>query len=151
MSWEDSSSKVRALSSLHEENTRRTPDQPTQPKDPNFTGEADESTAEDNTKEMIKLFIRITLSLFSKGIAQVTWPRFAGACHLRVDAYVFSLLTSYRRHEQMNFRLKNKMVAAENDGGIIIRNPERIWRLMDSKCTIKSVVSIEVRCIVIDH
>jgi len=61
--------------------------QSTVSKDPKYSGDSSESTAEINTKKMMTQLITMTFSLFETSLSQVRWPTFAQACRLKVDAY----------------------------------------------------------------
>jgi len=92
-----------------------------------------EATVEEDSKDMIKYFIRITLgTLKTPGTSKVTWPTVVKECQLRLSAYdfIFSILTC--SYEQMEYCLKDRCVKTANDGAIIMRHSKGIWGLHDN-------------------
>ncbi len=51
----------------------KTPDQPTHPVDPTFSGDTDESTDEENTKMLLKLFVLSSMSVLGEDIRSIRW------------------------------------------------------------------------------
>lgn len=80
-----SPTKVRHISSPQDDAIPRTPDQTTASKDPKYSGESIESTDEDNTKGMIKTFIRTTLSHLGGDFRRISWPSYARKCRLSIS------------------------------------------------------------------
>ena len=79
--------KVRPTSSQMERDIPRTPDQPTVPKNPNYSGDSIESINEDNTKQMITTLIRTIISLLGTDFRQISWPSHAQKCRVGVSGY----------------------------------------------------------------
>jgi hypothetical protein len=143
-----SPTKVRLTSSQYRD-VPHTPDQPTIPKNPGFSGDSIESTDEDNTKQMIRILINTALLGLRSDFSAILWPKYAQKCRLRSSGYFtfVSLLTS--RQERLRFVLGRKAIIAINDGSITIDysySPNRIstWGINDHSPKIKSVISIEV-------
>jgi hypothetical protein len=53
----------------------KTPDQPTHPSDPNFTGALIESKDEENTKKLLFDILRNTMSVLEAEFRRITWQR----------------------------------------------------------------------------
>src|SRR5271169_6333659 len=53
----------------------KTPDQPTHPSDPNFTGASIESKEEENTKKLLIDLLRNTMSVLEAEFRRITWQR----------------------------------------------------------------------------
>ena len=87
--------KVRHTSVSSEKNTPRTPDQqPTRPKNPNYSGDSVESVNEDNTKRMVGAFVETILYLLGRDFEQITWASFTQKCRLNVlGCEIHSLFT----------------------------------------------------------
>jgi hypothetical protein len=76
--------KVRHTSDLLEKNTPCIPDQPTQLKNPDYSGESIECVNEDNTKRMIGGFVEAILDLLGRYFEQITWASYPQKCRLNV-------------------------------------------------------------------
>ena len=140
--------KQRLISS----NTPHTPNQPTIPKNPDFSGDSIESTDEDNTKRMIGTLIDTTLLCLRSDFTHVPWPKYVQNCRIRSSGYLAwtSLLTS--RQERLTFVLGQKPITVINDDTInieylISRDRIAICGINDHSYKIRSVVSIEVSSI----
>ncbi len=81
-----SPTKVRLTSSEYDD-VPQTPDQPTIPKNPGFSGDSIESTDEDNTKQMIRTLINTALLSLRSDFSGIPWPEYAPACRLRSSGY----------------------------------------------------------------
>jgi hypothetical protein len=79
--------KVRLPSSA-EQNVPRTPDQPTIPKNPDNTGDSIESIDEDNTRDMIRTFLRIPMYHLGRDFIRPSWPSYAQKCQLDISGSV---------------------------------------------------------------
>ena len=88
-----SPTKVRLTSSEYDD-APQTPDQPTIPKNPAFSGDSIESTDEDNTKRMIGTLIDTALLSLRSDFARIPWPKYARKCRLRSSGYFLSNSTS---------------------------------------------------------
>jgi hypothetical protein len=75
--------KVRNTTAEHN-NAPRTPDQPTIPHDPDYSGDSNESTDEDNTKQMITTLVLSTLAFLGHGFNKLLWPLYTGKCSLEM-------------------------------------------------------------------
>ena len=82
-----SPTKVRP-ESIAEKSAPRTPDQPTIPKNPDNTGDSIESIDEDNTRDMIRTFLRITLYHLERNFICLSWPSYAQKCQLDISGSV---------------------------------------------------------------
>lgn len=82
-----SPTKVRPTSSLREQDSPHTPDQPTIPKNPDDTGDSVESIDEDNTKQMMKIFIDTILDHLEPDFGQIMWPSYAQKCQLYISGF----------------------------------------------------------------
>jgi hypothetical protein len=67
--------------------TPQTPDQPTIPKNPAFSGESTESTDEDNTRRMIGTLIDTALLSLRSDFSEIPWPKYVQACNLRSSGF----------------------------------------------------------------
>jgi hypothetical protein len=76
--------KVRNTAPGHS-NMPHTPDRPTIPADPDYSGDSIESTDEDNTKHMITTFVLLTLVCLERGFNNVPWPLHTGKCSLETS------------------------------------------------------------------
>ena len=74
--------KVR-LTSSEDVDVAKTPDQPTIPKNPAYSGDSIESTEEDNTKRMIGTLIETALLSLRSDFVSISWPKYARKCRLR--------------------------------------------------------------------
>ena len=74
--------KVRLAS--HEQDSPRTPDRPTAPKNPDYSGDSIESIDEDDTKKMINNFIDTILGQISPELGKVSWPLYTERCQLDI-------------------------------------------------------------------
>lgn len=88
--------KVRHVLDLSEKNTPRTPDQPTQSKNPDYSGDSIESVNEDNTKRMIGAFVETILDLLGRDFEQLTWTSYSQKCRLNVLGYEIPLLFAHK-------------------------------------------------------
>jgi len=77
--------KQRLISS----NTPHTPNQPTIPKNPDFSGDSIESTDEDNTKRMIGTLIDTTLLCLRSDFTHIRWPKYVRNCRIRSSGYLY--------------------------------------------------------------
>jgi hypothetical protein len=131
-----------------EEDPPKTPDQPTVPKDPAFTGDSIESADEDETKLLIKILFKCTF--FSLRASQISWPKYAEKCRFTASAYSLKChFSDTSRQERLSFALGRKNIIAINDGAIIIeysRPSKRLakWGIYNPPRKIRSVVSFEV-------
>ena len=82
-----SPTKVRPQS-IAEKSAPRTPDQPTIPKNPDNTGDSIESIDEDNTRDMIRTFLRITLYHLGRNFICLSWPSYTQKCQLDISGSV---------------------------------------------------------------
>jgi hypothetical protein len=82
-----SPTKIRLTSSEYDDLAPHTPDQPTIPKNPGFSGDSIESTDEDNTKRMIQTLINTALLELRSDFSGITWPKYARRCRLRSSGY----------------------------------------------------------------
>ena len=80
-----SPTKVRQELAAYEQNIPRTPDQPTIPKNPVYSGDSIESIDEDNTKQMIRTFIHTTLYHLGRDFRGMSWPSYAQKCRLAIS------------------------------------------------------------------
>ena len=81
-----SPTKVRLTSSEYD-SVPQTPDQPTIPKNPGFSGDSIESTDEDNTKQMIRTLINTALLSLRSDFTGIPWSKYARKCRLRSSGY----------------------------------------------------------------
>ena len=81
-----SPTKVRLTNSEYTD-TPQTPDQPTIPKNPAFSGESTESTDEDNTRRMIGTLVDTALLSLRSDFSEIPWPKYVQACNLRSSGY----------------------------------------------------------------
>jgi hypothetical protein len=81
-----SPAKVRVTSSEYED--PQTPDRPTIPKNPAYSGDSIESTEEDNTKEMIRTLIHTTIYQLGREFRDICWPSYAKKCRLRCSGFL---------------------------------------------------------------
>ena len=81
-----SPTKVRLTSSEYND-APQTPNQPTIPKNPAFSGESVESTDEDNTRRMIGTLIETALLSLRSDFSEIPWPKYARACSLITSGY----------------------------------------------------------------
>ena len=82
--------KIRPEVSKPENITPQTPDQPTVPKNPAYSGDSVESIDEDNTKQMIKTFVQTTLYSLGPDFIRIPWPSYAQKCRLRISGSLLS-------------------------------------------------------------
>lgn len=80
-----SPTKVRPKEAAHELRIPQTPDQPTVPKNPVYSGDSIESIDEDNTKQMIRTFIHTTLYHLGRDFRGISWPSYAQKCRLAIS------------------------------------------------------------------
>ena len=73
------------------ENTPQTPDQPTVSPNPTYSGDSRESVDEDNTKQMIRTFIRTTFYHLGRDFRRISWPSYAQKCRLDVTGFFENL------------------------------------------------------------
>jgi hypothetical protein len=81
-----SPAKVHLISSEYKD-APRTPNQPTIPRNPTFSGDSIESTDEDNTKRMIGTLINTTLLSLRSDFTRIPWPKYAQKCRLGSSGY----------------------------------------------------------------
>ena len=135
--------KVRPVSSP--EVNLKTPDRPPPTSNPDFTGDASEACPEDNSREMMKLFVETTLSLFEREIASVKWVKHCPGYRLDTDGYPSCPASLTCRSEVMQFSFKkNQMIKPVNDGAIVLRQQSRVWCYQDKGRNLRTIVSIEV-------
>jgi hypothetical protein len=91
-----SPTKVRPKGAPYEQNLPHTPDQPTVPKNPDYSGDSIESIDEDNTKQMIRTFIHSTLYNLGSEFTRIPWPSYAQKCRLGISGSCDSLLLADR-------------------------------------------------------
>jgi hypothetical protein len=77
--------KVRLKSAGNDQGIPHTPDQPTVPKNPVYSGDSIESIDEDNTKQMIRTFIHSTLYQLGRDFREISWPVYAQKCRFRIS------------------------------------------------------------------
>ena len=80
--------KVR-LTSSGDDDVPQTPDQPTIPNNPAFSGDSTESTDEDNIKRMIGTLMDTALLNLGSDFVLIPWPISAQECRLRSSGYLF--------------------------------------------------------------
>jgi hypothetical protein len=70
-----------------EERTPHTPDRPSMPKNPDYTGDSSESVDEDNTKQMLVSFIDAVLSHLGRpaDFYPISWPTYVQNCELDIS------------------------------------------------------------------
>ena len=134
---------------------QHTPETGTYLPDAYFSGDKTEACLEDNPRDMMKVFVEKTLSLFEQDIAKVKWsPRYS-KLRLKRDAYDLGSVFLILRPETMTFTLKKKMINVQNDGAIVLRDDNKmIWfdrdvpKVIDGKPpkpkVMKTILSIEV-------
>jgi hypothetical protein len=145
--------KVRPIAS--DNSPQHTPETGTYLPDAYFSGDKTEACLEDNPRDMMKVFIAKTLSLFEQDIAKVKWsPRYS-KLRLKRDAYDLGYVFLILRPETMTFTLKKKKINVQNDGAIVLRDDNKmIWfdrdtpKVIDGKPPkpklMKTILSIEV-------
>ena len=79
--------KVRPRS-MAEQSVPCTPDQPTIPKNPDNTGDSIESIDEDNTRDMIRTFLRTPIYHLGRDFIRLSWPSYAQKCQLDISGSV---------------------------------------------------------------
>jgi hypothetical protein len=82
-----SPTKIRPQS-IAEQSAPRTPDQPTIPKNPDNTGDSIESIDEDNTRDMIRTFLRTSMYHLGRDFIHLSWPSYAQKCRLDISGSV---------------------------------------------------------------
>lgn len=87
-----SPTKVRPKGAAYEQNIPHTPDQPTVPNNPAYSGDSIESIDEDNIKQMIRTFIHTTLYNLGPEFTRIPWPSYAQKCRLGISGSCDSLL-----------------------------------------------------------
>ena len=103
-----SPTKVRPKSFPPEQDIPHTPDQPTVPKNPDDTGDSVESIDEDNTKQMMKVFIDTLFDLLEPEFGHVSWPLYAKRCQLDISGYYRFLSVSYLQARTIEILLGQK-------------------------------------------
>ena len=111
-----SSAKVRI--GRPEDDPPKTPDQPTMPKNPAFTGDSIESADEDETKLLIKILFKCTF--FSLRASRISWPEYTEKCCVTSRYSPKYHFSDTCRQEQLSFVLGRKNIIAINDRAIII-------------------------------
>lgn len=69
----------------------RTPDRPTTPRNPYYSGDSIESINEDDTKLMISTFIEQSIGYLGKEFRGIGWPSYAQKCRLKISGYFVNL------------------------------------------------------------
>lgn len=83
--------KTKSTSLPHSEPT--TPDRPTNPSDPEWTGGTVTSKDEENTKQMLKDLLRNTMSSLEEEFCGITWQRSGYTVELALTLFSFSFST----------------------------------------------------------
>ena len=99
----------------------KTPDQPTHPSDPDWTGGTDSSKDEEHAKMLLRDLLMNTKDLLAEDFYRITWQRSGHKVDIvQTFSRIFNLLT-YRHRNTTKFRLGMQTIIAINDGGLGVR------------------------------
>ncbi len=122
----------------------RTPDQPTHPSDPNWTGSSSASKDEENTRALLKQLVMNTLSTLESDFRRIVWQQSGHRVEL-AQTYSTSLMyADDSETDSTKFLLGMESVAAINDGGLGIRYFTGKGPVQFQPGGIRSVLSLEV-------
>ncbi len=99
----------------------KTPDQPTVPQNPNWTGSSIESKDEENTKKLLFDVVRNTMGVLESGFRRITWQRSGYRVELFQTFVFFTNCIDCSERDNTKVRLGMETITAINDGGLGIR------------------------------
>ena len=81
--------KQRVESPLTQQSSPITPNRPTASKDPDYSGDSNQSTSEDNPKAMTSTFVERSLGILGRGFLNIPWTKYARKSNFKISGSVF--------------------------------------------------------------
>ena len=80
--------KQRLESPLIQQSSPITPNRPTASKDPDYSGDSNQSTGEDNPKAMTSTFVERSLGILGRGFLNIPWTKYARKSNFKISGSV---------------------------------------------------------------
>lgn len=79
------SKKLRVGSPLTQQITPNTPNRPTVSNNPDYSGDSNQSTGEDNPKAMTSTFVERSLGILGRGFLNIPWTKYARKSNFKIS------------------------------------------------------------------
>ena len=123
----------------------KTPDQPTFPSNPDFSGSSTQSKDEESIKLLLDHLFKNTMSVLRSNFRKISWSR--SACDIELYKRYFLKLLSLKSsdRDKTTFRLGYQSIVAINDGGLgITYNTGQRFKTWQPGNITRPVLSLEV-------
>jgi hypothetical protein len=124
----------------------RTPDQPTRPSNPNWSGSSAASQDEEATKKLLSLLLSETITILESEFRRIRWQKSGLKVELaQTLSLIFTPELTIRENDHMKFLLGVETITTINDGGLGIRYIQGRRPVKWQPGGIRPILSIEVR------
>lgn len=121
-----------------------TPNQPTHPSDPKWSGSTTASKDEESTKKLLSNFLSDTMIILGADFRRIHWQQSGLKVELLQTYFYIRLQLTVRENDHMKFRLGVETITTINDGGLGIQYTRNRRPIQWQPGGIRPVLSIEV-------